>query len=49
MSNPFEVEDSMINIASGKVATADVSRDMNCAKDIGEQKCKTFISEQLLS
>ncbi|CAB3997096.1 Hypothetical predicted protein [Paramuricea clavata] len=49
MSNPFEVEDNMINIASGKVATADVSRDMNCAKDIGEQKCKNFISEQLLS
>jgi hypothetical protein len=39
----------MFNIASVKVATADVSRDMNCANDIGEQKCKTYISKQLLS
>ena len=48
MSNPFEVEDSMVNIASGKVAPASVSNDMISAKDIGEQRCKTFMSEQLL-
>jgi hypothetical protein len=45
----FEVEDSMVNIASGKVAPATVSNDMISAKDIGEQKCKTFMSEQLLT
>ena len=49
MSNPFEVEDSMVNIASGKVAPANVSNDMISAKYIGEQKCKTFMSEQLLT
>jgi hypothetical protein len=49
MSNPFEVEDSMVNIASGKVAPATVLNDMISAKDIGEQKCKTFMSEQLLT
>ncbi|CAB4023939.1 Hypothetical predicted protein, partial [Paramuricea clavata] len=45
MSNPFDVDGSMINIASGKVATADVSRDINCADDVGGQKCKIFISK----
>ena len=49
MSNPFEVEDSMVNIASGKVAPASICNDMISAKDIGEQKCKTFMSEQLLT
>jgi hypothetical protein len=34
MSNPFEVEDSMVDIASGKVAPANVSTDMISAKDI---------------
>ena len=49
MSNPFEVEDSMVNIASGKVASPAVLKDMTSAKAIGEQKCKSFISDQLLS
>ena len=48
MSNPFEVEDSMVNIASGKVLPASVSNDMISAKDIGEQRCRTFVSEQML-
>ena len=49
MTNPFEVEGDMVNIASGKVATPSVSNDMISAKDIGERKCKTFMSEQLLT
>ena len=49
MSNLFEVEDNMVNIASGKIASAIVSKDMISAKVIGEQKCKTFMSEQLLT
>jgi hypothetical protein len=49
MSNPFEVEGNMVNIASGKEAPASVSNDMISAKVIGEQKCKNFMSEQLLT
>ena len=49
MTNPFEVEGDMVNIASGKVATTSVSNDMISAKDIGERKCKIFMSEQLLT
>ena len=43
------VEGDMVNIARGKVATPSVSNDMISAKDIGERKCKTFMSEQLLT
>ena len=49
MTNLFEGEGDMVNIASGKVATPSVSNDMISAKDIGERKCKTFMSEQLLT
>jgi hypothetical protein len=45
MRNPFEVEE---NMANGKVATANISKDMTCAQEIGEQKSTTFINECLL-
>ena len=49
MINPFEVEgNSLFNIASGVVAPTDVCKDMLSAKDIGESKCKGFVTEQLL-
>lgn len=49
MSNPFDEQDSLVNIANGKVAPGDVSKDMIMAKGIGEEKCKIFISEKLLT
>lgn len=49
MSNPFDVEENMINIANGKVACADVSKDMTRAREIGEQRCTAFMSEHLLN
>lgn len=49
MSNPFDVEENMINIANGKVASEDVFKDMTCAREVGEQKCTAFISENLLN
>ena len=48
MRNSFEVEENMVNIANGKVATANISKDMTCAQEIGEQKCMTFIKECIL-
>lgn len=35
MQNPFDVEDGLVNISSGKVAPEDVSKDMLSAKEIG--------------
>ena len=49
MSNPFDVEENMVNIANGKVAGEDVSEDMTRAKEIGEQRCTAFMSEHLLN
>lgn len=48
MSNPFEIENSLVHIASGIVAPEEVCKDMVSAKEIGENKCKTFMLEQLL-
>ena len=49
MHNPFDVDENMINIANGKVASEDVSKDMTCARDTGEQRCTAFMSEHLLN
>ena len=49
MTNPFDVEENMINIVNGKVASEDVSKDMTCAREIGEQRCTAFMSENLLT
>ena len=49
MSNPFEVNDNMINIVNGKVANPNISQYMSSAKKMGEVKCKAFISEHVLN
>eukprot|EP00794_Sanderia_malayensis_P000765 gene765-55_t len=50
MTNPFGIqEESMLNIASGVVATPAICKDMLTAKEIGETKCKAFINDQLLT
>ena len=48
MRNPFEIDDSLVNIASGKVAPIDVCQESK-GNRIGEQNCKNFISGQLLT
>ena len=48
MSNTLE-EDNVVNIVSGKVASAIVSNDTIQAKVIGEHKCETCTSKQLLT
>ena len=50
MCNPFDnsLED-MINIASGAVASPEIQRDMLNSKELGENKCVSFIKERLLT
>ena len=49
MTNPFDVEENMINIVNGNVASENVSKDMTRAREIGEQRCRAFMSENLLT
>ena len=48
MRNPFEIDGSLVNIASGKVAPIDVCQESK-GNRLGEQNCKNFISGQLLT
>lgn len=50
MCNPFDKSlEDMINIANGAVASPEIQQEMLHSKELGENKCVSFIKERLLT
>ena len=47
--NPFELQETLINLASGREAPKDVENDLLNAKSIGETALETFLTERIYS